>query len=199
MERLTLIDEQYVLQRLRNGDEQAFEAIYNWYYQQLTGHLLRLLKSTELAKEVLQDTFMALWVHRERIDENKSIKAYLFKIATNHAYNIFKRAAHDEKVRAYLYPAIETSYEHIETHLLAKENEQRFHEIVQRMPAKQRTVYTLCKLHGKSYEEASRELNMSIGTIHTHIKRANQFLKKSITSFPEFSLYFFLVLLLHGR
>lgn len=199
MKRLTPINEHDVLRQLRKGNETAFETIYNTYYQQLIGHLLRLLKSTELAKEVVQDTFMALWEHRERIDESKSIKAYLFKIATNNAYNIFKRAVHDEKVRAYLYPAIEASYEHIETQLAEKENEQRLREILQRMPAKQRIVYTLCKLHGKSYEEASKELNISIGTIHTHIKRANQFLKKRIATCAEFSIYFFLFFLLYGK
>lgn len=188
MKRLTPINEQYVLQQLRKGNETAFEIIYNAYYQQLIGHLLRLLKSAELAKEVVQDTFLALWEHRERVDEHKPIKAYLFKIATNNAYNIFKRAVHDEKVRAYLYPATEAGYEHIETHLLEKENEQRFREILQRMPAKQRIVYTLCKLHGKSYDEVSKELNISIGTIHTHIKRANQFLRKRIASYAEFSI-----------
>jgi RNA polymerase sigma-70 factor (family 1) len=197
MKKLIATDERYVLQQLRDGDETAFETIYNTYYQQLTGHILRLLKSTELAKEVVQDTFMSLWMHRGRIDVEKPIKAYLFKIATNNAYNIFKRAAHDEKLKSYLYPAIQAGYEHIEAHILAKENEQRFRELLQRMPAKQRIVYTLCRVHGKSYEEVSQELNISTGTIHTHIKRANRFLKKQIASFPEFAAYLFFSLWLH--
>src|SRR5690606_16153000 len=118
--------------------------------------------------------------------------------ATNNAYNIFKRAAHDKKLKAYLYPAIEAGYEHIETRLFEKESEQRLGEMLEQMPAKQRMVYTLCRIHGKSYEEASRELNISIGTIHTHIKRANRFLKEQIMRQPEFFSYLFLFIWLQA-
>ena len=194
MKKLSIVDEREILQKLRDGDSAAFEIIYNTYYEQLTGHLLRLLKSTELVKEVLQDTFMALWVHRTRVDENKSIKAYLFKIATNQAYNLFKRAAHDEKLKAHLSPTLEAGYNHVENYLLEKECEQRLQKILQQMPAKQRDVYTLCRIEGKSYEEVSRELNISTGTIHTHVKRANRFLKESLARFSEFASYLFLFL-----
>ena len=194
MKKLPIVDEREVLQRLRDGDAAAFETIYNTYYEQLTGHLLRLLKSTELAKEVLQDTFMALWVHRTRVDENKSIKAYLFKIATNHAYNFFKRAAHDEKLKAYLAPTLDVGYNHVENYLLEKENELHLQKILEQMPAKQRDVYTLCRVEGKSYEEVSRQLNISTGTIHTHVKRANRFLKERLARFSKFATYLVLFL-----
>lgn len=182
----TIVDEKELLQKLRDGDNQAFEQVYNKYYYNLTGHLIRMLKSTDLAKEVVQDTFMALWEHRDRLDPEKSIKSYLFKIATNQTFNIFKKASHDEKYRAYLYPIIEAGYEQIETAILKKENEKILQEILQKMPQKQREVFTLCKLQGKSYQEVSEELEISTSTVHTHIKRSNQFLKENLVHYPTF-------------
>ncbi|GEN71169.1 RNA polymerase sigma factor [Chryseobacterium lathyri] len=179
-------DEKELLLRLRKGDHIAFELLYNKYYQSLTGHLIRLLKSTELAKEVVQDTFMAVWEHRDRIDTERPLKSYIFKTATNNTFNIFKKAAYDEKYRAYLFPIIEVGYEHIEARVFEKENEQMLGEIMQRMSKKQREVFVLCKLQGKSYEEAGKELNISTNTIHTHIKRANLFIKESLSRYPEF-------------
>lgn len=185
MKAQALYDEKELLLRLQNGDHAAFEKIYNAYYYNLTGHLLRLLKSKELASEVLQDTFFALWQHRDRIDTEQPIKAYLFRIATNNAYNIFKRASHDEKLKAYLYPIIEAGYEHIEANILRRENQELLHGILQKMPAKQREVYILCKLEDKSYQEVSALLNISVNTINTHIKRANLFFKTYISDHPD--------------
>lgn len=81
MKTLNAISEKELLLRLQEGDHGAFGKLYDTYHYNLVGHLIRLLKSTELAKEVAQDTFMALWEHRDRIDVEKPVKPYLFKIA----------------------------------------------------------------------------------------------------------------------
>ncbi|WP_346070392.1 RNA polymerase sigma factor [Sphingobacterium siyangense] len=182
----SITDERELLLKLRDGDHLAFEQLYNKYHPNLIGHLIRLLKSTDLAKEVLQDTFMAVWEHRGSIDTERPLKAYLFKTATNNTFNIFKKAAHDVKYRKYLYPIIEAGYEHIEVQLFEKENGQLLEKLLSKMSEKQREVFVLCKIEGKSYEEASKELNISINTIHTHIKRANHFLKIQLNNYPEF-------------
>lgn len=179
-------EEKELLLRLQGGDHAAFEQVYNQYYYNLTGHLIRLLKSTDLAQEVVQDTFMALWEHRDRLDTDKPIKPYLFKIATNHTFNIFKKASHDQKYRAYLSPIIEAGYEQIETEIFKKENEKILQDILEKMPQKQREVFILCKLQGKSYQEVSDQLNISLHTIHTHIKRSHQFLKQNLAQYPAF-------------
>ena len=186
MKPLQINDERELLLKLRDGDKMAFEQLYDKYYYDLTGHLIRLLKSTDLAKEVVQDTFMAVWEHRHRLDPEKPIKAYLYKIATNNTFNIFKKASHDQKYRAYLYPIIEAGYEQIETEIFKKENEQILSDILQKMPNKQREVFILCKLQGKSYQEVSDQLDISLHTIHTHIKRSHQFLKENLTQYPAF-------------
>lgn len=193
MNRNQIFDEKELLQKLQIGDHHAFEQIYETYYFNLTGHILRLLKSTELAKEVVQDTFMALWENREKVEIDRSIKPYLFRIATNLTYNVLKKAAHNQKYRAYLLPLVEAGYEQIESALFKKENEQILQDILQKMPNRQREVFILCKLQGKSYQEVSEKLNISFHTVNTHIKRSTQFLKQNITEYP-----FFILLVIHS-
>lgn len=121
MNRIRDFDETELLVKLQQGDHKAFESIYDVHQSRITAHLMRLLKSEELAKEVVQDTFLALWEHRDWVEIDKPVGAYLYRIATNKPYNLFKRAILDEKLWAYLYPAIEAGYDHIETQLLNKE------------------------------------------------------------------------------
>lgn len=188
MNQTQIMDEVKLLQNLRRGNHHAFEQIYETYYYNLTGHIFRFLKSTELAKEVVQDTFMALWEHRDRIDVNRPIKPYLYRIATNLTYNVLKKAAHSQKYRNYLLPIIEDGYEQIETALFKKENEQILQDILQKMPNRQREVFILCKIQGKSYQEVCELLNISFHTVNTHIKRSTQFLKQNISEYPLFLL-----------
>lgn len=179
-------EEQELLRKLQQGDKFAFEQLYKAFHYRLIGHLIRLLKSNDLAQEVVQETFIALWDSRSTVQSEKSIMPYLYKIAGNKVINIFKKAAYDQAYRAYLYPILEEGYEQIESTLYNKERRVILQTIIEKMPERQREIFILCKLEGKTYEEVAEELHLSIHTVHTQIKRANQFIKQHLTNYPEF-------------
>ncbi|MBL1411538.1 RNA polymerase sigma factor [Sphingobacterium faecale] len=186
MNELSLSEEQELLLRLREGDRDAFELIYKAHYYRLTGLLIRLLKSTDLAQEVVQDTFVSLWDNRANVQKDRSIMPYLYRIASNKSFNIFKKATHDQKYRAYLYPILEEGYEQIETRLFQKEQREILQQIIDRMPERQRQIFIRCKLDGKTYDEVATELQVSVHTVHTQIKRANQLIRETLIQYPDF-------------
>jgi len=185
METFTPTDERAMLLRLREGDHEAFGKLFSVYSPIITGHLLRLLKVPELVEELVQDTFLSLWEHRERIDPEKSIKAYLFQIAVNNARDLFRRAMHDKRIRALFYQTVSEGYEHIETEITRKENRDLLSHLLDRLPEKQRNVYILCKVEGLSYREVSGRLGISESTVNSHIKRANALLKQHLAGSAE--------------
>ena len=192
MNLLSLSEEQDLLRRLREGDSDAFERIYKAYHYRLIGHLIRLLKSTDLAQEVVQDTFVALWDNRSKLQVENSIMPYLYRVASNKSFNLFRKAAHDQKYRAYLYPILEAGYEQIESRLFQKEQREILQNIIDKMPERQRQIFIRCKLDGKTYEEVAAELQLSIHTVHTQIKRANQLIKETLIQYPDFLAAVFL-------
>lgn len=185
---LSLSEEQDLLRKLQQGDKKAFELIYRTYHYRLIGHLIRLLKSKDLAQEVVQETFIALWDSRDMLHVDNSILPYLYRIASNKTINIFKKAMHDQRYREYLYPLIEQGYEQIEQNLYHKEQREILQKIIEKMPERQREIFVLCKFEGKTYEEVANELQLSIHTVHTQIKRANQLIKENLVNYPEFIL-----------
>lgn len=178
--------ERELLIALREGDQSAFEKLYFDYSKTITSHLLYLLKSSELAQEVLQDTFMAIWEYRLTIDIDQSFKSYLYKIATNKTYKMFRKASYDQKYMAYMQAVIEEGYHPIESYIYRKESQELLDKLLARMPEKQREVFVLFKLDGYSYAEIAQKLGISHSTINTHINRANQFLKKEILTNGEY-------------
>ena len=169
---------------LKKGSEAAFAEIYRRYKSKLIGSSLRLLKSPELTEELIQNLFLKIWEQRERIDPEQSLNAYLYKIAHNLAYDIFRKAARDKKLFEQLLTTTSSSYDHIEKHIFAKENYAALNQAIGLLPPQQQKVFVLCKLEDKSYEEAGRILNISPGTINNHMYRANIFLKEYFSKRP---------------
>ena len=54
-------NEEALVKELLTGDAQAFEKIYQLYSKRLYGHLLKLVKEPEEAKEILQEVFISVW------------------------------------------------------------------------------------------------------------------------------------------
>jgi len=175
-----LYDEKELLQQLVAGEERAFDQLYHSHKRKLAGNLLRLLKSEELAEEVLQDLFLKIWDNRHKIDPDQSFRSYLFKVAHNMVFDLFRRAARDKRLQAHLATATSELYSHIEEDIYRKEEYQLLQQTIDQLPPQRRRVFTLCKIEGKSYKEISEELSISHATINEHITKANQFLKQRL-------------------
>lgn len=185
MEKILNINEKELLRQLKAGSKTAFNELYAIYSRPLISNLLKILKNENLAEEILQETFIALWEHRHSIDSERSALGYLIRTSANKTKDLFRRAVHDRKMRAYFYPVIESGYEPIEAGLYKKENEALLNQLIDRLPAKQKEVYRLCKIEGLSYKEVSQLLGISEATVNSHILRANTALKKLVIRNPQ--------------
>lgn len=173
----------------------AFENLYHFYKDRIISHLLYLFKNDDLAKDVAQETFITVWEKRKETDPNQSFKAYLYTIATNKAYDLLRKANHDQNLRNALSSFLYESHNVVEEYLFRKEYTQQVEDLLSQMPEQQRKVYRLAKIEGYSYEEIAQQVGISRHTVNTHIKRANVFLKQQILSRPEFFALLFSVLI----
>jgi len=178
-------DEKALLIRLRDGNYEAFEEVYDRYYRQLTGNLMKLLKNRDLVGEALQEIFMRLWNNRQNVDPEKPIKAYLFRIGENLVYDAFRRASRDEKMRDYFMAFTTEAYEHIEKTLFEQENRKMLYDAIEQLPPQRKRVYRLCKLEEKSYKEISEMLGISTAAVNDHVTKANAFLKEYFSKHPS--------------
>ncbi len=72
---------------MRRGSTHAFDELYRMYVRRLLGFCLQVSKSREHAEEIVQDTFVQLWRHREQIRQAESLKSFLFTTARNRIVN----------------------------------------------------------------------------------------------------------------
>jgi RNA polymerase sigma-70 factor (TIGR02960 family) len=88
------------LSRARAGDEQAFRELVEPYRRELQLHCYRILGSVQDAEDLLQETMLAAWTGLEKFEGRSSLRAWLYRIATNRCLNALrdsKRRQHDAR------------------------------------------------------------------------------------------------------
>jgi RNA polymerase sigma-70 factor (family 1) len=168
----------FLILQLRQGSEQAFALLYDRYCKQLYRNMVRLVKDEAVAEELLQDLFLKIWEGRDNIDPGKSFKSFLYKVAENLVYGHFRKVAKNNRLMAKIVVSYADFDSNAEEVMIEKENRDLLDKAIAHLPPLRKQVYTLCKLEGKSYEEASSELGISTSTIRNQIVKANKAVKQ---------------------
>jgi len=96
---MTVLD-QDLITGMRRGDERALEALYARYGGLIYTLALRIVGDVELAREVLQDTFMRAWDGRNTYDATRGRVAWwLMGIARNRAIDVLRSRSHQGRLR----------------------------------------------------------------------------------------------------
>ncbi|WP_343692906.1 sigma-70 family RNA polymerase sigma factor [Chitinophaga sp.] len=177
---LHITDEKELLRRLRDGDEFAFKDLYDIYAPRLAARLLQLLRSEEIAEDILQDLFIKIWEVRHTINPDLSFGALLYKMAANLSKNVYRRNVYDQLMRKEI--NTDQSHNPIEESLDQSEAKQLLDAALNKLTPRQREVYIMHKIDGLSYQEISSRLNISASAINHHIQEANKQLRNILRS-----------------
>jgi len=96
-----LLNESELLGRIAEGDQHAFNTIYQLYYDKIYKFAYRLLCTEEPAEEVVQETMLFIWQGGEKLKDINNLDAYLKTIAKRKVIALFRRKAIEESTRKY--------------------------------------------------------------------------------------------------
>lgn len=169
---------QYLLERLRKGDERAFSSLYKTCFRPIYRRIFSLVKDETITDELVQDLFLKVWQKREDIGPTQSFEAYLFTVAQNLVYDHFRRIAKDKRLAAKLLLNATDYYLHSDLLLETKESRELLQKAIDQLSPQRREVFTRCKIEGKSYEETSRELGISVPTVNSHMTQSMKLVRE---------------------
>lgn len=182
MSELSLQDPEEVryLDGLKNGQRSGFDFIYKKYSKILLPRLQQMVKLPEIADELMQDVFLKVWTKREEIDTNKSFKGWIFTIAHTTVFTYYRRLALDKKMQQHLLQVFVEFYDQTEDYIYNKERIQLLNTAVDQLPPQRKEIFRLCKIEGKSYQEAAELLSISPSTVSNQLVSATKSVKNYV-------------------
>lgn len=153
--------------------EQLFNELFREYEHRLYVFALKMLKSDAIAKDVIQDVFLKLWMIRYRLSEIENISSFLHKLVANRVVDYLRTAAGDQRKKAYLWQQmVKASQTATEDQLVDKEFHTIIHRAIEQLPAQRRAVYILSKAEGRRRKEVASILNISPNTVRNQLAKA---------------------------
>ena len=169
-----------LVKRLKQGDELAFDLIFEKYSGKIFLFGMKYLKNKDEAEELVQSVLLKVWEHRLTLIQESSFKSYLFTIAYHDICKIFnKRIYHQEFVKEVLYLDSQVSTK-TETTIENKFNLELVLNIVDKLPKKKHAIIFKSWLEGKSTKEIAKDVGLSAGTVDNYISESLKFIKNYI-------------------
>jgi RNA polymerase sigma-70 factor (ECF subfamily) len=168
---VNLSNDQQLMTRVTQGDEQAFLSVYDLYSGRVYALAVHMLHDNMLAEEITQDTFLKLWSRaRQYLVERGPLVFWLLSITRNAVLDRLRMENRRPQLSDSVDP--EDKWDFIPDHAtLSEESRWRsLHFAVQALPQDQRKVIELAYFQGLSQSEIAEELGWPLGTVKTRLR-----------------------------
>lgn len=183
-----MTNESEILKRLNLGDEEAFESLFNSYKERLFLFAVKLVKSDELACDIIHDVFIKVWEIRAEIDSHSNFSCFLHTICKNLIFNLLKQASRREALKLEIIQYMSRNQNTLEEEMYFRTYEKIAKEAVDKLPPRRKKVFEMCKFDGKTYDQTASDLGISRNTVKDHIVKASRFIKSYFLKHAEVSI-----------
>jgi RNA polymerase sigma-70 factor (ECF subfamily) len=170
-----------LLERLRAGDQNAFDSLFRTHYAQLVRVAESMLHERGSAEETVQDVMLELWRRRESLNVETSIRAYLFRATRNRALN---RIRHERVLHASEPELARQGFaQPADAGAIQNEIDGALRRALEDLPARCREVFELSRVHGLKYAEIADALGISVKTVEAQMGKALRMLRERLSAF----------------
>ncbi len=185
-------EREFILQ-IAAGSEHAFTQLFDHYRPNIYSTALRITGDYTLAEEIVQDTFLKIWIKRQTLPEIQNFAAWLYIVAQNNTYSALKRLKRERgRSDPMDIPNDQLPCADASNNLDEKEYARVLHQAIKRLPGKQQQTYRLVKEQGLQREEVAQMLQVSPETVKANLDLAT----KSVRAFCRANLDLLILLIL---
>jgi len=170
-----LENEDVLLQKVKAGDEHAFEMVFKNYYPHLVLLAQKYLKDRDLSESVVQSVFVKMWEGRLSM-EIRSLRGFLVVAVRNKCTNELK---HRQVVREYEKESGDTNEG---VWLTFNENVylNQINKVIDELPEQRRKIFKMSRMDGLKYREIAEKLNISPKTVEVQMGKALKYLREQL-------------------
>ncbi len=173
------MDEEEIVERLKKNDVYAQEYVIRKYKNFLFNSVFHVAQRSEVAQDVVEDTFIKCFKKINQFDGRSSLSTWLYRIGMNTLKNMLESEGARNRLKDRLKWKKAVNYPEEQF----KENDKKkqiIWEGMKHITVIEREAITLVDIQGLNYEEASKLLAISVGTVKSRLFRAREHLRKEI-------------------
>jgi RNA polymerase sigma-70 factor (ECF subfamily) len=156
-----------IQRRISRGDEQALADLCGCFGKKLEQFAMSLVRSKELAEEIVEDVFVKLWCNRQSLPNVGNLTVYLYVAVKNQSLNSLSRKA--AELITTPYDQLDITISHTRTdpyqQLVSSEMMKRMQAAIDALPPRCKMIFKLVREDGLKYKEVASILNISVNTI----------------------------------
>jgi len=173
------MDEQELIARVQQGDEEAFAQIMGLYKDRIVNYLYQFTGDYQRAVELSQETFLRVYFKADRYKPIAPLSSWIYAIASNLAKTEVK------KRRKMATVSMEDLPNNFEAGVFSKDPVdpgliRNLREALDALDPRYRIPVVLKDMEGFSQEEIARIIKRPVGTVKARISRGREYLKKSL-------------------
>ena len=178
--------DELILQSLRQGSYDAFDALYMRYAPHVEAFAFCMLKNRSEAEDLAHDIFLKIWETRESIGRIKSFRSYLFRMTKNAVFDRFEHKSVQVRYERQCLAAGDFLSDDVAAKIASEDLLMIVELAVERMPEQRQRVFRLSRYERLSHQEIARELGITTKTVEYHIRTALAELRKIIAAIIVF-------------
>lgn len=193
-----MIDDNTLLNELAEGDELAFNKLFETYKDKIFNYLFKITKSSEVSEEMVIDIFVKIWVGRELMNQVQNFESFLHKVAYHKAIDFLRVVSRHARLKKAYTDRILNEPERLADDLIIdEEDRQILQKAIQQLPPQRKLIYMLSREQGLSHNQIASALNLSKNTVKNSVmaatKSISKFLQDNRDGKSILPLFFFLI------
>ena len=176
----TMIEKKLV-NELKQGSESAFNTLFKTYERGLYSFVFSLVKLNGEAEEIVQQTFIKVWINRESINSEMNFSTFLFTVAKNTALNSLRRIAVERSyLRDEMWRSVELSRCFTDEKIEYDELLSHIQDALNNVSELKKKIFEMSRRDGMSYSEIGEKMGISKYTVKNHIAETIRLIRKEI-------------------
>lgn len=177
--------------QVAEGDERAFGTLFDAFLPKLHPFIIKFIKSEQATQEIIQETFIRVWLSRDKLSEIDNPGGWLYKVASNECYSYLRKSILNNKFFNPLTFEPEPVNSTHESFAL-KELNRLVGEAINKLPTQRKRIYQMSRVEGKSIPEIAAILNISPNTVKNTLVATLKFIREYLV---KYGVVFILLLL----
>ncbi len=166
-------DDTSLVARMQRRDPNALAELYDRYGRLTFSLILRVVRDTGVAEDLVQETFLRVWNRVHGFDAQKgSIGPWLLAVARNRAIDYLRSASGRERNVEFDETDHPAMYCDMEKDILHSDKARRVKSAVEKLAPNQRLVIELAYFEGLSQTEMAERMGQPLGTVKTWVRSA---------------------------